>query len=88
MTWSVYMIRCADDSLYTGIATDVARRFGEHASGSPKSAKYLRSRGPLTLVYTQEIGTRSEALREELRIKRLTKAQKERLVTAAAAQLN
>jgi len=80
MTWSVYMIRCADGSFYTGISIDVPRRFEEHASGSPKSAKYVRGRGPLELIYTKEIGTQSEATIEERRIKRLTKAQKIRLV--------
>ena len=74
--WSVYLIRCGDDSLYCGIATDVERRFGEHLSQSPKSAKYLRGRLPLTLVYQSEIGNRSEASKEELRIKRLSKKQK------------
>jgi putative endonuclease len=76
MIWSVYMIRCADGSFYTGISTDVARRFDEHASGSPKSAKYVRGRGPLELIYVKELGNRSEASIEERRIKRLTKAQK------------
>jgi len=74
------MIRCADGSFYTGISTDVARRFEEHVSGSPKSAKYLRGRAPLELIYTNAIGTRSQALIEERRIKRLTKTQKEALL--------
>ena len=78
--WWVYMIRCADGTFYTGISTDVARRFEEHASGSPKSAKYVRGRAPLELIYTKEIGTQSEATIEERRIKRLTKAQKVKLV--------
>lgn len=69
--WSVYIIRCGDDSLYTGIATDVERRFGEHVSQGPKAAKYLRGRLPLKIVYRKEIGSRSEASREELRIKRM-----------------
>ena len=85
MTWYVYMIRSADDSLYTGIATDVQRRLAEHASGGPKAAKYLRGRGPLALVYQQALGARPDALREELRIKRLSKAQKERLVLEAVS---
>ncbi len=76
MIWSVYIIRCADGSFYTGISTDVDRRFQEHASGSPKSAKYLRGRAPLALIYRKEVGTQSEALIEERRIKRLSKAQK------------
>lgn len=80
MSWSVYMVRCADRSLYTGISTDVERRFAEHSEGGPKSAKYLRGRGPLTLVYQKSAGSRSEALIEELRLKRLSKSEKELLL--------
>jgi|TARA_B110000093_G_scaffold32562_1_gene33277 putative endonuclease len=80
MEWSIYMLRCGDDSLYTGVATDVARRLGEHQAQGPKAAKYLRGRAPLKLVYTREVGTRSEALKEEWRIKRLSRAQKEALL--------
>ncbi|MDE0825278.1 MAG: GIY-YIG nuclease family protein [Akkermansiaceae bacterium] len=69
--WSVYIIRCGDGSLYTGIATDVERRFREHGSQGPKAAKYLRGRLPLEIVYRREIGNRSEASKEELRIKRM-----------------
>jgi putative endonuclease len=69
--WSVYLIRCGDGSLYTGIATDVERRFSEHVEQGPKAAKYLRGRLPLDLVYRKEIGNRSEASKEELRIKRM-----------------
>ncbi|MEB3212209.1 MAG: GIY-YIG nuclease family protein [Leptolyngbyaceae bacterium] len=78
--WSVYMIRCGDRSLYTGISNNVEQRFAVHQSGSPKSAKYLRSRHPLQLVYQAEIGSRSEASRVELLIKRLPKQTKEALV--------
>jgi len=69
--WWVYMLRCGDGSLYTGTATDVDRRFSEHESQGPKAAKYLRGRLPLEIVYRREIGTRSGASKEELRIKRL-----------------
>jgi putative endonuclease len=75
-TWSVYLLRCADGSLYTGIATDVSRRLAEHAEGE-KGAKYLRGRGPLELVFHQEIGDRGLALKVEHRVKRLPKADKE-----------
>jgi putative endonuclease len=78
--WSVYILRCADDSLYTGVAIDVARRFEEHQSKGPRAAKYTRGRGPLKLVYTKGIGNRSEACAEEYRIKRLSKAEKEQLI--------
>ena len=69
--WSVYIIRCGDGSLYTGIATDVGRRFEEHVSQGPRAAKYLRGRLPLEIIYRKEIGSRSEASKEELRIKRM-----------------
>lgn len=78
--WWVYLIRCADNSLYTGITTDVARRFEEHAAQGPKTAKYLRGKGPLTLVFKKRIGNRSQASQVEYRIKRLSKAQKESLI--------
>ena len=96
-TWSVYLLRCADGSIYTGIATDVSRRLAEHED-SEKGAKYLRGRGPLELVFHQEIGDRSLALRIEHRIKRLPKDCKEdvarlpdrieKLVTEAGRQSN
>jgi putative endonuclease len=78
--WSLYLVRCGDDSLYTGITTDVVRRFQEHLAGGPKSAKYLRGRGPLKLVYYVQVGSHSEALRAERRMKRLNKAAKEKLL--------
>lgn len=80
--YSVYMVRCADDSLYTGIATDVARRLAEHES-SARGAKYLRGRGPLYLVLAEEIGDRSSASRVEHHLKSLGKAEKEALVTGS-----
>ena len=81
-TWFLYILRCGDDSLYTGIATDIDRRFEEHLSQGPKSAKYLRGKLPLESVYRREIGTRSEATKEELRIKSLTRKQKLTLIAA------
>jgi putative endonuclease len=78
--WSVYILRCADNTLYTGVAVDVDRRFSEHVEQGSKSAKYTRGRTPLELVYVREIGSRSDACREEYRIKRLTKAEKEAIV--------
>ncbi len=77
-TWSVYLLRCADGSLYTGIATDVSRRLAEHAGGE-KGARYLRGRGPLELVFHQAIGDRSLATKIEHRVKRLPKEHKEDL---------
>lgn len=75
-TWFVYIIRCADDSLYTGITTDVSRRFAEHAKVGPRAAKYLRGRGPLTLVFSAPAGTKSNALSSERRIKALPRKEK------------
>ena len=78
--WYLYLVRCSNSSLYTGIATDVVRRFAEHAAQGKQSAKYLRGKDPLTLVFTVEIGSRAEASRLEMKLKRLSKAKKELLV--------
>ena len=78
--WSVYIIRCGDHSLYTGISNNVAQRFAVHQSGGSKSAKYTRHRQPLKLVFTAEIGTKSAASRAEYYIKQLPKKTKESLV--------
>lgn len=78
MCWFIYLIRTADNRLYTGITTDVGRRFLQHQKG--KGAKALRGKGELQLVFTREVGERSLALRLEYQIKQLTKRQKERLV--------
>lgn len=73
--WSVYVLRCRDGSLYTGIATDVERRLREHSSGSI-GAKYLRGRGPLELMISVAVGDRSLASKVEYRLKRLRREQK------------
>ncbi|MGJ8633038.1 MAG: GIY-YIG nuclease family protein [Luteolibacter sp.] len=78
--WSVYIILCGDGTLYTGIATDVERRFSEHESQGKKCARYLRGRLPLKIVFRKEAGGRSEASKEECRIKKLPRAEKLRLV--------
>lgn len=83
--WQLYLVRCADGSLYTGIATDVERRFAEHQAG--KGAKYLRGRGPLQLVYRQAAGDRSQALRLERAVKALRKTDKEALACGMLAPL-
>lgn len=77
-TWYLYLIRTADNALYTGITTDVQRRYKQHQSG--KGAKALRGKGELTLAFAAQVGDRSLALRIEYRVKQLTKRQKERLV--------
>ena len=74
--WYLYIIRCADDSLYTGITLDLHRRFDEHSSNGPKCAKYLRGRQPLTMIYHTEFDDKSAALKAEIKVKKLTKAQK------------
>lgn len=76
--WYLYILRCADGSLYTGITTNVERRFAAHSAG--KGAKYTRGRGPLELVYREECGSHSDALKREWQIKQLTREEKEKLV--------
>lgn len=77
-TWHLYILRCRDGSLYTGITTDVEKRLEAHRSG--KGAKYTRGRGPLELIYREECGTHSDALKREIEIKRLTREQKQALI--------
>lgn len=77
MAWSVYILRCGDGSLYTGIARDVEARLAQHASG--RGARYTRGRGPLTLVYVEPAATHGEALRREAALRRLGRAGKEAL---------
>lgn len=76
--WYLYIIRCRHGELYTGITVDVEKRFAAHCAG--KGAKYTRGRGPLTLVYKEECGNHSDALRRELQVKALTREKKEMLV--------
>ena len=78
MPWYVYILRCGDGTLYTGITDDVPRRLAAHRAG--KGAKYTRGRGPLELVYTEQLPDKSAALRLEIEIKRLRRAEKERLI--------
>jgi len=78
--WHLYLIRCHNGSLYTGITTDVARRFAEHQGNNDTGAKYLRGRGPLVLVFQKNLGSRSMALGVESKVKRLSKVKKEELV--------
>jgi putative endonuclease len=77
--WSVYLVRCGDDSLYAGIALDVERRLQEHREGK-RGAKYLRGRGPLELVVSREVGDKGLALKVELRMKKLSRKAKEKLI--------
>lgn len=90
MTFSVYIVRCADATLYTGIARDVARRIDEHNGLTPtgtrskRGASYTSARRPVALVYSIVLASRSEALREEARLKRLSRAEKLALITLSA----
>jgi len=78
MSWKVYIVRCSDDTYYTGITTDMDRRLNEHNSG--KGAKYTRTRTPVELEESKEFPDRSTATKEELRIKKLSRDNKERLI--------
>jgi putative endonuclease len=74
LNWVVYMLECADKSLYTGITTNLERRLAEHEAG--KGARYTKGRGPFRLVYSETCAGRAEATRRETAIKLLNKAKK------------
>ena len=76
--WHLYILRCGDGSLYTGITMDVQRRFTAHCAG--KGAKYTRGRGPLELVYREVCGSHSDALKREWQVKQLSREEKEMLL--------
>lgn len=76
--WYLYILRCGDGTLYTGITTDVERRLEAHRQG--RGAKYTRGRRPLELEYQEECGTHSEALKREYAVKQLTREEKEDLI--------
>ncbi|MBS1269794.1 MAG: hypothetical protein MAG794_00746 [Gammaproteobacteria bacterium] len=78
MPWYVYMLRCADGSLYTGVATDIKRRVQEHNAG--EGAKYTRGRTPVALVYAERCVDRSRAVKRECVIKRMNRLHKLRLL--------
>ncbi|REG86826.1 GIY-YIG nuclease family protein [Marinomonas pollencensis] len=79
--WSLYIIKTRLDTLYTGVTTDVARRFKEHSGIKKGGARYLNGKGPLELVWHQTVGSRSNALVLEYRVKQLTKRQKLQIVS-------
>ena len=81
MPYFVYMVKCSDNTLYTGIATDVERRLDEH-NNSDKGAKYTRVRRPVELVYVEELENRSLACKREYAIKKLKREEKLRLLNA------
>ena len=80
----VYILRCSDGTLYTGITTDLERRVDEHNT-SPKGAKYTRARRPVELLYSEECGDKSGASQREYAIKRMTRAQKMALLSKSPA---
>ena len=79
-SYYIYILRCTDNSLYTGITTDVKRRFEEHISGRYQGAKYTRSRKPVSIEALWQCCTRSDASKLECALKKLTKTQKEKLI--------
>lgn len=76
--YTLYILRCSDDSLYTGIAKDLQKRLAMHRLG--KGAKYVRGRLPFTVVYTEELPNRSAALKREIAVKKLSRQQKNELI--------
>lgn len=78
MSWTVYILQCADDTLYTGITNDLNARIDAHAAGT--GAKYTKGRGPFTLAYQEPCENRSEASKREIAIKRLSRAEKNTLI--------
>ena len=81
--WYVYLLRCADDTLYTGCTTDPQRRLKQHNSG--RGAKYTRARRPVSLVYVEQAEDHSQALRREAALKRLSRKEKLALIASASA---
>jgi putative endonuclease len=81
----VYILRCRDDSLYTGVTTDLSRRFAQHAAG--RASRYTRARLPVTLVWSRRVRTWRDALRTESRIKALRRTAKDALVRDAGTGL-
>jgi predicted GIY-YIG superfamily endonuclease len=77
-TWSVYLLRCADGTLYTGSTTDVEARAAAHNAG--RGARYTSGRRPVEVVHVEECGSQSAALKREYALKRLTRAEKETLI--------
>lgn len=79
-SWFVYMLRCADDTIYTGIAKDTEKRLQQHNSDNVAGAKYTRARRPVTMVYSEPCESRSVASKREYEIKKLSRAEKLALI--------
>jgi putative endonuclease len=84
MIWSIYMVMGKDKKIYTGITTDIDRRFEEHQTSATKGAKFLRSRRPLVLLVAMPVGSQGHALRVEHRVKRLSRSKKEDIIREPA----
>jgi len=82
LAWYVYILRCQDDSLYTGVCTDLERRVQEHNQCNKKGARYTRARRPVKMVYQEDCENRSEACKREAAIKKLQRKQKLLLINA------
>ena len=78
--WYLYVVRCRDGTLYTGISTDIDRRLAEHKGEGDAGSKYLKGRAPLKLLFQRRLGSRSLALKVENRVKKLSKAKKEKMI--------
>jgi putative endonuclease len=85
-SWFVYLLRCADNTLYTGITTDLKRRLDEHngENSSKKGARYTRHRRPVVLVYSETLATRASASQREYAIKQLSRTAKDQLISASS----
>ena len=79
--WYIYILLCADNSLYTGSTNDVEKRFKDHLLG--KGAKYTKSHKPVKIIYTEKLASKGEALKREAEIKKLTRNEKETLITSS-----
>lgn len=84
-SWKLYILRCRDGNLYTGITLDIPARLKAHNAG--RGAKYTRGRGPLTLEYMEECGDHSTALRREIAVKKLSKIEKQALIDNYHSQI-
>jgi len=82
--WHVYIVRCADGTLYTGVAIDVAKRLAGHNGARANGARYTRSRRPVTLAYLETAANRSAACKRECRIKQLSRREKLALIASAS----
>lgn len=80
--WYLYLLRCADNSLYCGVTTDLARRVEQHNIDNKRGAKYTRVRRPVSLAYAEQCLSRSDACQKEYQVKQLSKAKKEQLVAS------